>query len=608
MRRVAVTLVAAGALLFSFTAGFDPVAARADETLPEASSEASVEELPYTSGLVTSENDEVEASDEVKPEAEVEGEAEPEAETETEPEPEAEPEAGSETETVPDLEASETDADKDDVVAPETSAESEGTEDTENAEDAEDAEDEGVDLLAEEAEKDAEPVEMQRLYNKYAGEHFYTESKTERDALVKVGWTYEGVAWTAPGEGDEVFRLYNPYVKGGDHHYTMDAKEYAALAKLGWRQEGVGWYSAPKDDGVPLYRHYNPYATAGTHHYTTSMTERLGITAEGWDYEGVAWYGVDSAPSAPNDAAGAGATGWRESGGVRFWLNDDGSYATGWKEIGGARYWFDAKGRMATGPVDIDGKIYLFSEEGKLKTGFQEVAGNRYLFDETTGAMRHDGWITSGSSKMYIDPDSGVLAVGWKMVDGQLCDFGSDGTWVSSHSHNITWAGQPNNYYCGPTSGYMILKRAGKTTSVGGDSLTIRNVAIAMHTDWYGYTSYEDEWFARGMNDWLGQGLYALHDDPSYEELRNDVVRSYQRGYAPAISTDERRGGPHYNGHNNGSFSHLIVIDSYDQATDRIQFVDPGAGVLWKQASQKFWAPSLREFADTYVKGIHCAQ
>ena len=225
MRRVAVTLVAAGALLFSFTAGLDPVAARADETLPEASSEASVEELPDTSGLVTSENDEVEASDEVKPEAEVEGEAELEAETETEtePEPEAEPEAGSETETVPDLEASETDADKGDVVAPETSAESEGTEDTENAEDAEDAEDEGVDLLAEEAEKDAEPVEMQRLYNKYTGEHFYTESKTERDALVKVGWTYEGVAWTAPGEGDEVFRLYNPYVKGGDHHYTMDA-------------------------------------------------------------------------------------------------------------------------------------------------------------------------------------------------------------------------------------------------------------------------------------------------------------------------------------------------------------------------------------------------
>ena len=156
MRRVAVTLVAAGALLFSFTAGLDPVAARADETLPEASSEASVEELPDTSGLVTSENDEVEASDEVKPEAEVEGEAELEAETETEtePEPEAEPEAGSETETVPDPETSETDAEKDDAAAPETSAESEGTEDTENAEDAEGAEDEGVDLLAEEAEKE----------------------------------------------------------------------------------------------------------------------------------------------------------------------------------------------------------------------------------------------------------------------------------------------------------------------------------------------------------------------------------------------------------------------------------------------------------------------
>ena len=89
----------------------------------------------------------------------------------------------------------------------------------------------------------AERVEMHRLYNRWTGEHFYTASAGERDGLVKVGWTYEGVGWVAPSVSNTpVYRLFNPYAAGGDHHYTTDEAEYEYLQSVGWRGEGIGWY------------------------------------------------------------------------------------------------------------------------------------------------------------------------------------------------------------------------------------------------------------------------------------------------------------------------------------------------------------------------------
>ncbi len=130
---------------------------------------------------------------------------------------------------------------------------------------------------------------MHRLYNQWTGEHFYTASAAERDSLVSVGWTSEGVGWVAPTSGQKVYRLYNPFVAGGDHHYTMDVEEYNTLATLGWEQEGVGWFSGGT---VKVYRQYNPYATTGTHNYTTDKNENDTLVSLGWEDEGVGWYAV----------------------------------------------------------------------------------------------------------------------------------------------------------------------------------------------------------------------------------------------------------------------------------------------------------------------------
>ncbi|WP_248922911.1 hypothetical protein [Olsenella intestinalis] len=135
--------------------------------------------------------------------------------------------------------------------------------------------------------------DMLRLYNRYTGEHFYTSSTYERDSLVNVGWTDEGIGWHAPANSKTpVYRLYNPYADGGDHHYTTSATESLSLIEAGWSYEGIGWYSDDNETTL-IYRQYNPFAVSGTHNYTPSKFENDELVKLGWKEEGIGWYGVE---------------------------------------------------------------------------------------------------------------------------------------------------------------------------------------------------------------------------------------------------------------------------------------------------------------------------
>jgi surface protein len=171
---------------------------------------------------------------------------------------------------------------------------------------------------------------MYRLYNPNSGEHFYTASAGERDALVRVGWRYEGEGWTAPAKSaTPVYRLYNP--NAGDHHYTTSAGERDSLKRAGWNYEGIGWYGSDAK-AVPLYRQYNPNARTGTHNYTTSAGERDHLVRLGWRDEGVGWYGVET-NAKPSDVEAQGQFGegctWRlHRGGKLEVLPTDGRSGT----------------------------------------------------------------------------------------------------------------------------------------------------------------------------------------------------------------------------------------------------------------------------------------
>ena len=145
------------------------------------------------------------------------------------------------------------------------------------------------------ARADAAFNAMYRLYNPNSGEHFYTASEGERDAVIKAGWNDEGIGWYAPKTSAvPVYRLYNK--NAGDHHYTTNAAERDHLIAVGWNDEGIGWYSDEQKQ-VPVYRLYNPNAysapgRSGAHHYTVSKGENDYLDRIGWNTEGIGWYGV----------------------------------------------------------------------------------------------------------------------------------------------------------------------------------------------------------------------------------------------------------------------------------------------------------------------------
>lgn len=63
------------------------------------------------------------------------------------------------------------------------------------------------------------------------------------------------------------------------------------LVSVGWSYEGIGWYS-DDEKTVPVYRQYNPNATSGSHNYTTSKYENDSLVKNGWRAEGIGWYAV----------------------------------------------------------------------------------------------------------------------------------------------------------------------------------------------------------------------------------------------------------------------------------------------------------------------------
>ncbi len=91
-----------------------------------------------------------------------------------------------------------------------------------------------------------------RLLNPNTGDHHYTTDKNEYDVLQSLGWVGEGTAFysadTDNSENVQLHRLYNPNEKeAGSHHYTADEKERDALVAMGWKYEGLAWAGLPAE-------------------------------------------------------------------------------------------------------------------------------------------------------------------------------------------------------------------------------------------------------------------------------------------------------------------------------------------------------------------------
>lgn len=105
------------------------------------------------------------------------------------------------------------------------------------------------------AASDSGQIDVFRLFDKLSGKHFYTASSQERDALLaqtrvvdykrqKI-WADEGVGFKAYGADygpqEAVHRFFNP--KTGDHLFTSSVSEINALGVSNYKHEGIAFWA-----------------------------------------------------------------------------------------------------------------------------------------------------------------------------------------------------------------------------------------------------------------------------------------------------------------------------------------------------------------------------
>ncbi len=115
-------------------------------------------------------------------------------------------------------------------------------------------------------------------------------------------------------------------------------------------------------------------------------------------------------------------TGWYMDNGQWVYL-ENGVPKTGFVETDGIIYHINDKGTLDIGFVTIRGRLYFFNGNGAMHLGWMEKEAGKYYF--TTGGAA-TGWMTIDNNRYYFDSD-GIMLTGLQIIDGKYCVFGTNG-------------------------------------------------------------------------------------------------------------------------------------------------------------------------------------
>lgn len=94
-------------------------------------------------------------------------------------------------------------------------------------------------------------------------------------------------------------------------------------------------------------------------------------------------------------------TGWYQSNGNWYYLDDNGIKKTGWIKSEGKWYYLDScSGKMLIGWIEDKGNWYYLNSSGEMRIGWLEDNGNLYYLNDS-GIMVKDAYIAS----YYLGPN-----------------------------------------------------------------------------------------------------------------------------------------------------------------------------------------------------------
>ena len=123
--------------------------------------------------------------------------------------------------------------------------------------------------------------------------------------------------------------------------------------------------------------------TVGYSAAPAAQTVAPKAAGSGWQYEDGVWRYYEN---------GVFRTGWFCSGGVDYYLLEDGAAATGWQEINGKKRFFTDTGAMRTGWLDDNGAVYYLLRNGEMATGERTIDGVTHMFGTDGIWVRPELW------------------------------------------------------------------------------------------------------------------------------------------------------------------------------------------------------------------------
>lgn len=291
------------------------------------------------------------------------------------------------------------------------------------------------------------------------------------DDQMAIGWRkIEGIYYFFNGQGQ---------MQAGRWLHLNDSREktdgnWYYLNNNGQMQD-TGWF---KQDGTWYY-----IASSGARSYSQLVEidgQKYLFDKDGKMLTGLQVYNGKKMVFASSGAlqSEGKASSWQKIASNWYYYDEDGILTVGKKDIKGTTYYFDKEGIMQTGWALVDGKWNYFANSGAMQTGWvknkdiwfyldkdgnmltgnQEINGSRYYF-KASGAMQtgwqwqdkgwqyytssgtmKTGWLKLGEFWYYLDPETGIMAVGSQEINGKNYFFSSSGTMqVGWQRSNDSW-------------------------------------------------------------------------------------------------------------------------------------------------------------------------
>lgn len=241
---------------------------------------------------------------------------------------------------------------------------------------------------------------------------------------MKTGWiNYADAVWYTDNMGRMVTGWQDLENNGSKRYFMPEGPMAIGIVKVGentyyFAPDGImqtGWQTVGGlryllgADGVMQFGWYK--SPDGTYYFN-----QTGAMATGWQTLG------DQKTYHFDEQSGLlSVSTFVTTGGVKFYVDTDGSMVRGFKNIAGSNYYFAPDGAMQTGFFAIDGKYYDFDANGVMQVGWQTIGGQRFYFDPASGIMQ-TGLISDGTAQYYLAPNGAAVA-GWQDIDGKRYHF-----------------------------------------------------------------------------------------------------------------------------------------------------------------------------------------